>query len=403
VEREGPEEKVRKEVDSLRSSLGDLKQDFTSFKSNLPLTPPMSTSTTSASIAPPAPAQPTQPPALVQQVPRTQSTPPLSTPQSGSRALPSIPGSADPGEVPDMATIRLTATGSRSRLPYPTGDYAPPAPFASTSQSGSPVLPLPRSVSPLSLTPRERENERPRSLPVSTTQPLTGSIAARLASTTPSPTPRKRYTVALSGRDDNNDPNQERQIQTAMITTSPPHVIHTRPTPTPTARRSSPSPTPSPSPSPSPPPTHERETTIGRTPIVLSRLSTSPPPSQQHSPANVNTLSQSMSNNYNDVYSSHTPSPQGNTNSRIRAQSTYFLPAPTPSAPLNPRKRAQSSERINTVSSIFPDKEKTFVDPLVVRKKERVGGEREIPIGAKYPATGKIPFGQLKAFFDGAQ
>lgn len=225
------------------------------------------------------------------------------------------------------------------------------------------MLPMMRSVSPLALSPMDIESppaESKVSQPLDSKAPLavpSHPNPPMRSSKTPSPTPRKRYTVALSGRHGSGnhsdlDPEREREsiigsrkVHTALITDSPPLMsqsLSMQSLSSTSSSKTSPfdSPVP-PSPStamtePSPESqsgsSYDRDTTIGRTPIALSRLSLSPPPSTLGSPV-LNSSSSGFG----------TPTRQH----RARTQSNYAIPSAgsadsTPS-PGSSRKRAQST------------------------------------------------------------
>jgi len=102
--------------------------------------------------------------------------------------------------------------------------------------------------------------------------------------------------------------------------------------------------------------------------------------------------------NTNDTSSSSRPSP-----SRVRAQSAYGLSSfqnishtPTTSTtPLKPRLRSYSTDRF-ALGDGAPSTGSKFVDPLVLRKQTE--GERKVAMPV--PSKGKVPIGQLVAFFD---
>ena len=464
--------------------------------------PATSTYEVKRSAPPPAPAPPPPAPVgapsriLPRPVPTQVKTPsqlsqvkplPATVTPHRETAPPAV--SPPPQPVPPTTSSVMSNSSSRSRLPYPTGDYtAGDSPsFSSTSRPTSPEVDSPgRPISALSATrPVSQIGTRPgtsfSSRPVSyhsahsqvtsptpppqmdLVPPKTPVSHNRSSSASPSPTPRKRYTVALSGKQEggvdglpspNNATRAHGQIQTALFSDSPnqsrPHSPssdeddeypltggHGRDTSDVTVlpdRQKSPSPT------------------IGRTTITLSRLSTSPPsvtpsPSGGTAPLVPRSRTRSTQSSSNSpLMNGTTPkTPSGN---RARAQSTYFAPnnlptTPTPEAgsrssgnigdrkPLpRPHRRAQSTDRFGALSSsstssssngggmglglnvdvtssrssihstISTPSSATFVDPLVLRKKERkeTGGA---PGAVKSPAGGnKIPFGQLIAFFD---
>jgi len=109
-------------------------------------------------------------------------------------------------------------------------------------------------------------------------------------------------------------------------------------------------------------------------------------------------------------------SPSPSSSRRIRAQSTYGFSnlsrvPQTPVTPLRPRIRSRSIDRIavgerergpTVLREPEPEREpptpfgSKFVDPLVLRRQDR---ETKV-VGAGKP-VGKVPIGQLVAFFDG--
>ncbi|KAG9042207.1 hypothetical protein FS837_011159 [Tulasnella sp. UAMH 9824] len=245
-----------------------------------------------------------------------------------SRSLPQPPrpasaaSSAFSGRAPNghsspnvSSTPPLNGKPSRSRLPYPSGDYTSgfsqpgsPSQFSSPGQvrrqttggtqshdrSGSEYSIPERYRSPSPPTPHRQQASYDLAPPKT---PSNANSSARATSKSPSPTPRKRYTVALSGREDVPSPNNatrgEGEVQTALFSDSPggsrahsleetgermvgmfdfsPLVIgkhgreasdRTDITATPPNREETQSPDP----------------TIGGTSITLSRLPASPPP-----------------------------------------------------------------------------------------------------------------------------
>ncbi|KAJ7665515.1 hypothetical protein B0H17DRAFT_990914 [Mycena rosella] len=267
---------------------------------------------------------------------------------------------------PPMASS-ASATGS-TRLPYPTGDYASPPDSTIVSQdvfAASPTQSLkPRPVSGLpgteagaGLLPSSTSSASTSysNASYSTTSSMSSGLPAKgndlpLPKASPrsggrgsvSPTPRKRYTVALGGSVES-DSESGPELGTAMFSSS------------------------------------EDGDEFGGDTIGKS-------------------ASARMSRNQNisgkDVFSTPTaPSKEP----RMRAQSAYGLssilqasPTTTPlsgSRPL-PHGRSRSIDRFGTGN---------FVDPLVLRKQSGGGGkESGKPVGNR-----KVPVGQLVAFFDG--
>ncbi|KAF9017254.1 hypothetical protein BDZ89DRAFT_1045252 [Hymenopellis radicata] len=232
-----------------------------------------------------------------------------------------------------------SAKTSASRLPYPTGDYASPpdSTIASFSPPVSPPHSRPVSISGL---PNPAPSTSSTSSASSVTSATSGlpppSISSsRRTSISPTPTPRKRYTVALGGPIV--APEEQQSIGRAFFSESPGAVSD-----------------------------DEKdedddddfgEETIGKKSSARMLSETSPPPS------------------LNDR--------------RTRTQST-------PTAPLTPRVRSKSSERSLSLSSNASGAAGTFVDPYKVRQQTMSANKVAMP-----KPIGKVPIGQLVAFFDG--
>ena len=289
----------------------------------------------------------------------------------------------------------------RTRLPYPTGDYATPpdsvfisqGPFSpprsppnsnsdnNNRRSSIPGLPsqgleyvsngispsgLPRSVSPHS------GAGSPSSLPAPSLP------AARQSSV--SPTPRKRYTVALGGpimsaerdRDRQGIPRPpSRDSANALFSSSPISLTPSVDDAGDDSEFYS-----------------ANEETIGRsaartagltTPKAKNSYSSSPPTSPRSSPPGRRGRPQSMYNASNII----APTPTTPLRTRIRSRSTVGLglaePVPVPV----------------TASS---DK---FVDPLLIRRQTQEALASSAPLPPKVmPGKPKVPVGQLVAFFD---
>ncbi|KLO09969.1 hypothetical protein SCHPADRAFT_922215 [Schizopora paradoxa] len=344
------------------------------------------------------------------------------------RSLPIVPSSGTPQRTPSISSQSrgrelssppsLHTSGSRTRLPYPTGDYTSPTSDAglkndilspasspppsigaarkrpmsiaglpsaggsisshlsSASTSG---LPRPSSVSPLEVT---------KSKPISTVSLVAPpKQTVRQSSVSPTPTPRKRYTVALgkpihgpdNGDDDEDD--EPRRSQYSSIVSTPDNITDSEASDVDDgdseARRIG----------------HTREDTVGKSEHRKSSAPATPNDS----------LRRSNAGSFSPRSTNVTP--------RARAQSSYgpitgssSLASPSPSSsvsPLKPRVRSQSTDRIGlgiSVGSSGPQSK--FVDPLVARKQEK---EAALPKTPKTPAfgRGKVPIGQLVAFFDG--
>jgi len=145
----------------------------------------------------------------------TMETPPAPAPapierttKAKGRALPAKPtqpARKDPEEEnPEVSHSMVSTYTARTKLPYPSGDYTS-QPTSPTSPPVSPrnsinrshqqqrsIAGLPRSGSPFE--GRESPSPVPSGLPMA---PPTRPLATRTGSSSPTPAPRKRYTVAL--------------------------------------------------------------------------------------------------------------------------------------------------------------------------------------------------------------
>ncbi|KAG8990544.1 hypothetical protein FRB90_001731, partial [Tulasnella sp. 427] len=407
---EKPDPFARKQLEALKKEMTDLQilllethSDLTELKNKPPV---IHQTTVVQQVAPPAPQRtPSPPPALPKTpvfVAQLMTPPKVSAPLPAEdvetpmipymrrttssesahtgRSLPQPPRpasgtpsafagrTASNGQVsPNMTgTPPLNNKPSRSRLPYPSGDYTSSG--SGFSQPGSPSFSSPgqlrrqttggtqphdRSGSEYSIPERHRSPSPPAAhrqqpsyeLSLPRTPSNVNSIG-RATSKSPSPTPRKRYTVALSGRDDVPSPNTatrgEGEAQTALFSDSPggsrahsleetgermvgmfdfsPLVIgkhgkeasdRTDVTATPPSREDTQSPDP----------------TIGGTSITLSRIA-SPPPTRAMSPPTTRPRSMySISPSLKTVSSPQTvPTTQTSPRTpslRARAQSTF--------------------------------------------------------------------------------
>ncbi|KAG8892897.1 hypothetical protein FRB99_002359 [Tulasnella sp. 403] len=433
-------------------------------------------------------------------------------------------GTGTPEPKPASGEVRTPANKpSRSRLPYPSGDYTSPDDgFSPSSRPGSPSYDSPSVSMTSSFTMAGTHSQdrsgsdgsyvipqrvRSPSPPVSNRNstastdlaPPKTPVANRASSKSPSPTPRKRYTVALSGREDLPSPNTatrgEGEVQTALFSDSP-NGSRTQ-SPIEAAERftfgfgglvnghgkeSSDS-----TDATAAPPEREQNTspepTIGNTAIILSRLSSSPPPTkpgsgspkpmgrprslysiQSISPS-LKTVSSSTTTNTTQT-SPRTPSfraraqsafqPLDSVSATLHNASTPTTPAPSerrvgrkpvPEEGKKTHRRSQSighglgittrdleaepsegsprsaitassyvtsssvvtsavtgtsvtgtSVGVRTQALVTPSGA-PFVDPLVIRKKTK--DVPPTPVAVKNVPGGKIPFGQLLAFFDG--
>ena len=275
----------------------------------------------------------------------------------------------------------IASTSSRTRLPYPTGDYASPGDLGISP----PASPPPRVRSPPTRSSFAGSLTTPSvtssglSAPELSTEGKEGKTAPRRQSV--SPTPRKRYTVALGGpltspleqlaKDfDPSHPSDRSDNEGGFFSSAVPDS----------------------------PPLHAREDTIGGTPINLSRLD-SLSSQQKNSASNLNQPTDGTSNS-----------------NRMRAQSSYgaltgwdasSVQSATP--PLRMRRKSGGSadtgmgigghdtgKPTSTTPTTAVGAGK-FVDPLIIRKKEREGvTSPRTPVGGRGRTVG-----ELAAFFDG--
>lgn len=400
----------------------------------------------------------TAPPPVAQSHPRTPS---LSRRESDTRSPPFVP-----------AGVTSHSNTPRSRLPYPTGDYATPpdsvllnqgmfsptnSPPSSlnTASHNRPVsvsgLPtnsyslatasgLPRSMSPPAASPSPTpvgSGGSGNGTTISTTTASSNSNSSsnnnRLQQppqpprpSSVSPTPRKRYTVALGAPVTKRRESDISDSAGDPFTTSP-GPIH----PDELSDSQSLSGTYA-----SMSEDEERDDaydeTIGKSAsrsLKFSRVQTQ----NASSNSNGNGIGDSLAVSDTEGTSNQKTSPS---NSRIRAQSSYgtiagystlnlsagivssppSMAAPSPITPLRPRIRSKSTERLNVglgisgggIESVPTTPsgrgEGKFVDPLLVRKQERrakaleslsrKSGVKDL-VGKK-----KVPVGDLVAFFD---
>ena len=277
----------------------------------------------------------------------------------------------------------IASSSSRTRLPYPTGDYSSPGDLGFSP----PASPPPRVRSPPTRSSFAGALTTPSvtssglSAPELSTEGKEGKAAPRRQSV--SPTPRKRYTVALGGpltspleqlaKDfDPSHPSDRSDNEGGFFSSAVPDS----------------------------PPLHAREDTIGGTPINLSRLDSVS--SQQNIPASI-----------------VNPPTDGAANSnRMRAQSSYGVLAgwnasslqdTTP--PLRMRRKSGGSadagmgtggldtSRSTSTATTAAAGTGKFVDPLIIRKKEREGiTSPRTPVGNRGRTVG-----ELAAFFDGGE
>ncbi|KAG8957491.1 hypothetical protein FRC00_003894 [Tulasnella sp. 408] len=304
-------------------------------------------------------------------------------PRPASAASSAFAGRAPNGHgSPNMSsTPPLNGKPSRSRLPYPSGDYTSsssgfsqpgsPSQFSSPGQvrrqttggtqshdrSGSEYSIPERYRSPSPPTPHRQQASYELAPPKT---PSNANSSARATSKSPSPTPRKRYTVALSGREDVPSPNNatrgEGEVQTALFSDSPggsrPHSLEetgerlvgmfdfsplvigkhgreasdrTDITATPPNREETQSPDP----------------TIGGTSITLSRLPASPPPATGRTMSPKPSIGRPRS-----MYSMNSISPSLKT-----VSSPQTVPS-TQTSPRTPSLRARAQSTFSSLDSV---------------------------------------------------
>ncbi|CCM05483.1 uncharacterized protein FIBRA_07704 [Fibroporia radiculosa] len=394
---EGAMSEVREELAELQGRVGELGREMAKLitaPGNLSSGP----SRNSASIA----RAPSTTSIAVRSISQSIAKSPTSTP-------PKVSGSTSP-----PFTTPTAPRGSRTRLPYPTGDYATPPdstvigqgmfspansppssitsatrsrhmsisglPNPATSPNGQSLPGLPRAESPVAMA---------ASSP--TLPPPSAPASARPSSV--SPTPRKRYTVALGGpimaadraeRVERERPvqsrTQPRELSTAFFSTSPISM------------------TPSNDESTDDSDSGVNEETIGKAAARQAGLAV---------PTEASGAQQSRSPSASPT---NTPTPAR----RSRPQTMYAsqfsgIAAPSPVTPLNIRLRSRSTDRfglglgdgsIGSVGSSSSSSVK-FVDPLLVRRQTKEALASAAPNAPKVmPGKPKVPVGELVAFFD---
>ena len=377
---------MRDEITELQGRVGELGREMANLATaplNLSSAPSRSPAIVPASVAPHASSSadvmslPAQPEAV---------TTPRRVPSSTARESTS----------PPLASSGPSSARSYSRLPYPSGDYAtppdsglldrgtfpsptnsPPSALSSTRPLNIPGLPNPNSNQSSSVSsygsissglPQTMSSVSP-----SSDLPPPKRLAERPASI--SPTPRKRYTVALGGpimdRDksrqtspysslpvgkDDDDEESEDDFNTETIGKSVGRLARSI---SPPSSSSSPQPKISNRASPENRRLRTQSAYISPSPSVLTNALASPSPSPSTS------------------------------HSRLRSKSTDRFGLGISNGMLNPEREA---------GGVFSGGK--FVDPLVLRKqgKEGLGGKGKFATGG---GVKKVPIGQLVAFFDG--
>ncbi|KAI0356967.1 hypothetical protein OH77DRAFT_1423231 [Trametes cingulata] len=403
---------LREEMTELQGRIGELGREMARMVTapgNLASGPPRGNAaigrapSTSSSIA-------------VQSISRNVTSPPRSTP-------PRAHGTTSPPVTTPVPSNR----SSRTRLPYPTGDYASPpdssglgqGPFSPTSSPPASLTSATkaRHMSIAGLPTQEWDAFSAANSPsgISNSKPPTEATSpSSLPPPNPpawrpssaSPTPRKRYTAALgepimksrerdrSPQDDGSRPttphsrSQSRELGTAFFSTSPASMSSPLEDALGTQSAEDSDDTSG----------GAGEETIGKT--AGRQISSLAPPPDTTSP-------------------SSSPNGSGKTpGRRVRPQSMYApissqaiaISAPSPITPLNVRVRSRSTDRFGLgisdgatgapIPPLTPSSGK-FVDPLVVRRQTK---EALLKDGPPPPAAlvgkKKVPVGDLVAFFD---
>ncbi|KAL1948557.1 hypothetical protein VTO73DRAFT_12632 [Trametes versicolor] len=395
---------LREEMAELQGRIGELGREM----AKMATAPGNLSSGPSRSAAGIGRAPSTSSSVAVQSISRAVTSPPRSTP-------PRAHGTTSPPVTTPVPSRRI----SRTRLPYPTGDYASPPDSSALGQGPfSPTNSPPASLTPASRTRHMSiaglpdpegdafsNNASPIGLPstkspdeATSPEPLQAPNLPVWRPSSASPTPRKRYTAALGEpimkpKDRERSPpperprpthsrsqSQSRDLGTAFFSSSPGSI-------------SSPLSDADDSDDTSGGPGEE---TIGKT-AGRHFSGLAPPPTDR--------LSSS-------------PSPSPNSGRRARPQSMYApmgsqaISAPTPITPLNVRVRSRSTDRFGLGLGIsdagtgapIPPQTPTsgkFVDPLVVRRQTKEALLKDGPVPpAALVGKKKVPVGQLVAFFD---
>lgn len=303
--------------------------------------------------------------------------------------------STPPKSVKEPSTSPITTPGapSRTRLPYPTGDYATPPDSVHIAQGafsppGSPPnTSLSRRVSVSGLPSTGSDyfalnSSSSSGLPARAVSPPslpTPPPHAELRRPSVSPTPRKRYTVALGDSIMSSDRGRSsRESSVAPQSVSPVSMSTSADTTDDSDGMN--------------------DETIGKTAARRSGLT-------------------ATKFNGHDSDRSSQPSPAPSREGRARPVSMYSTPvssvqnlvAPAPVRPLNPRLRSRSRSRSidhfgseASGSSVPPTPTSgRFVDPLITRRQTKEIEASQAPPAPKVmPGKPKVPVGQLVAFFD---
>ncbi|KAI5119479.1 hypothetical protein M0805_007213 [Coniferiporia weirii] len=406
VGRENDLNEIRDELIELQGRVGELGREM----AKLMTAPPNLTSgpARNTTVSYPSPAVPPTPTSMG---PRSLPTLPVSTPRQP------VSAPIRPKETSPPPSSVISTGSSRTRLPYPTGDYtSPPGAIPTKQDILSPTNSPPSSLTeatrrrPMSISglpsasssffqsahsssglatpglPRPQETSPARALSPSSMSSKLPSPASQRQSNV-SPTPRKRYTVALGApitglgapEPDEYDSRQRNAFSTSPVSTEADSSDAYEDGDA-EARAIG----------------HSRDDTIGKSDIRL----VNPP---------------TMPNDTLRRANSTTTSPRTSPGTmRTRAQSSYGPPSgfsmisaspspsssPSPITPLRLRVRSKSIDRIGLGLSA-PNANGNFVDPLLIRKQEQDALQPKTLRTPKYErGKGKVPIGELVAFFD---
>ncbi|KAI0089430.1 hypothetical protein BDY19DRAFT_1088516 [Irpex rosettiformis] len=363
---------------------------------------------------------PSRPSTSINRAPSTSSSIAVRS-MSSSMVQNSTPPRRQGSISPSVSTSPVSAaTPSRTRLPYPTGDYTSPSSTGFLSQgalsppSSPPQADASRRTSLSGLPPSDAfdfissNGNSLSGLPSSMANsppPLPPPPArAELRQASVSPTPRKRYTVALGGpimsasRDQSverpmtpHSRNQSRELGTAIFSSSPKSLSTSLDI------------------------TDDDESDFGANEETIGKAA-----ARNSGLAKDGT--NSRSNGSSTPFDITMPPPtQPLKRSRARPQSMYsgFSPAsnvvaPRPITPLNTKLRpSRSTEKFSTASTIADSASASslppitpvsgkFVDPYVVRRQtkeaEAINAAQSAP--KVMPGKPKVPVGQLVAYFN---
>lgn len=381
---------MRDEIAELQGRVGELGREMAKMATaplNLSSGPSRSPAIVSAALTPQTSSS-----ADVVSAPAQLTSP--NTPKSSTTSRTAPSSTARESTSPPLVSSGQSSARGYSRLPYPSGDYAtppdsglldrgafasptnsPPSSLSSTQPLNIPGLPSTTNISSSPSSYGSLSSGLPRTISsMSPSSDLPPPTRPADRPTSVSPTPRKRYTVALGG------PIMDRN--------------KTRP----------------------------QSSTVSSSPV-----STNDDDDESEDDFNDETIGKSTArlvNPYSPPASSSPSNPQTRVSPadrRLRTQSAYISPSPStlssevaspsPSPATSfTRFRSRSTDRFGLginkgqangqteTGGVFSGGK--FVDPLVLRKQEKegLGGKGKFTTGG---GIKKVPVGQLVAFFDG--